>query len=313
MVPEPSGDADVERTEVTEEATSMSGILSPAEMAGALARTKLKSQTAWAGSFGINERVWRGIRAGEYSPSDAVSRIIDEYRSSADVFWSVESDKAVEFIRSADDVVGLQTILHQSFTLEVSQLVSLGPPNVAMILDPNHYDDPTQDHFGRAYKWATYASVVSRKRLSVLKRREAFEGFIALTDQLLQYLECLDQKSATVEALSFKVNWDRFTMRFENMTPEEREGAEWRKKLEDTQFFETMSAYNERVPHVWQVPWTALAFASCLKKRDLYPDLVTRILRSKKFNDHAEIMAHPMFDGDFEDVALWLTSTSAAE
>lgn len=291
----------------------MSGILSPAEMAGALAKTKLKSQTAWAGSFGINERIWRGIRAGEYSPSDAVARITDEYRSLGDVFWSPESNDAVEAIKSAEDLVALQTLLHPSFTLEVDEIVKYGPPNMSMIVDPDQFSDPTLDHFGRIYKWATYASRIARKRLSVLKRQDAFDRFFLLTDQSLQILECMNQESPTVEALQFKIGWDRFTIQFENMKPDERSSESWRHKLEQAGFFDAMSAYNDRVPHAWPVPWTALAIASCLQKRELYGNLIERLLRSKKFNSYAEIMAHPKFDQDFSDVAVWLSSNLAAE
>jgi hypothetical protein len=291
----------------------MSGILSPAEMAGSLSRTKLMSQTAWAGSFGIDERIWRGIRSGEYSPSDAAARISDEYRSVGDVFWSRETDDAVSVIKSFDNLVGLQTLLHTSFTLEVAELISFGPPNISMIVDPEHFLDPTKDHFGRMYKWTTYASRISRKRLTALKRKEAFDAFFLLTDQLLHILDCMDSNSATVEALRFKVEWDQFTMHFENMKPAERSSNEWRQKLEQSGFFEAMSAYNDRIPFAWPVPWTALAFASCLKKRELYGDLVKRLLRSKKFNNHADIMSHPKFDQDFSDVAVWLSSALAAE
>ena len=291
----------------------MSGILSTADMAGALAATRLKPQAKWAKSVGIDERVWRGIRAGEYAPAKAASRIADEYRSTEDVFWSAESNDAVELIRSTDDLVRLQTLLHQSFTLEVAELTGCGPPDIRTITDPGHYEDPAQDHFGRSYKWAIYASRIARNRLAALKRKEALDGFVALTEQLLKCLQGMDQDSPTVKALTFRLEWDRFTMQFECMARKDRGSAQWRQRLEETRFFATAFAYNDRVPHAWQFPWTALAFASCLGMRELYGDLVRRLLRTRKFDSVEDIMNHPKFDKDFSDVADWLTQSMAAE
>jgi hypothetical protein len=289
------------------------GLLSVAEQATVLAEAMPMTKSEQAKFFGLSERIWFGHRRGEVSQAAAAQKIADQYRGSMFVFWSTAADKAVAAIREASDVLSMRDMLDLHYRAQVDELLAIDPEAVDLNALDAMEEDATLDYFGRTYSLAFYLSRLGRVRNAVVNRSQVLEDYLLLVDKLEQYLAGLPEDEPSVRALRFRIGWDRFMMKFETLSSDEKAGPEWSAELDRNQFFETVLEYNERIPCAWQYSWNALAFASMLEREELYAPLISRLLASKKFKDHEAIMAHPSFDSDFSNVVPWLRVQIAAE
>ena len=285
------------------------GILNGQEIASALERSCSSSITHMASDIGIHDRVWRGIRNGEWRRTAQEKDMMSLLRQEAGIFWTSMADEAVAEIRNTRS----RTQLHRRMELFMEQsfkaLEQTGIENFRFFADD--LAEGSQDIFGHFYATATYYNHMARSREAAIDRHTAAQRFAVLSDRIIEILGQRPADDLIARLLRFRVRNDQFTLKWEVSGPAERASAEWRACIVDTQFLDAMCDYNDVAPKAWQAPWNALAVASRLKMREKYADLYARILKSKPFRSIEEMRDRESYDDDFRDFDAWIETTVA--
>lgn len=288
------------------------GILSGMEMATALVALKKFKNVELAKMVDLDERVFRGVRDGEWDRPCAEGVLSGVFRQNMNVFWSPALDKAIDAIRNDGNIHRVRNMIGplMSATYESLLQVDVNEIDLDDVDAIDHH--PENDYFGRTYQAAYFWSCIARTRHSSIDRIDAATRADALTNKLLEYLALRDEDDTVVILVRFKVVSERLMLKWE-LTPEDERNSEgWRREIEDYNFFDTYNIYNDLVPRSWEAPWNALSVASRMEMRERYSGLHKRLMSSKKFKSIDEFRKRDSYDADFRDFDDWLMNFSEA-
>lgn len=288
------------------------GILNGQEITSVLEQASTLSISSMAHEIDINDRVWRGIRNGEWRRPASEKDMMKLLRQETGVFWTQAADDSVAEIRNARS----KSKLHRRMELFMDQsfktLEELNTDNIEFVTDSS--DVQSQDTFGQLYATASYYNYMARSHDSAINKGVAAQRFLVLSHKLFSVLKQRPKDDPIASVLHFRVMNDQFTLTWDASSATERSSDKWRERIIDMKFIDVMRDYNDVTPKAWQAPWNALAIASRLEMREVYPDLYERILKSKRFRDINDMRARESYDDDFQDFDTWVeTAAIAAE
>ena len=219
-----------------------------------------------------------------------------------EVPWTIEAQRQVIVIRNmarnnmTKDLFYFGTFSIRKFVEELRGL------NIEDI-------EPTKELWGKALVAFFFVSAMRHSEEDLDMKCFSRSDLVFITNILLKLLQSIQNQPWAV-LLGYTLHQIRMAERWNSADSlsNERRSEEMRFWLEETR--KRFIEYNDLVPFVYEAPFSALTNASRFEERDSYIDLLTRIMKAKRFGSLYEaafaVLDDNDADEDFKDFSLWV-------